>query len=207
MIAVRRGLPVLTVLWALAAFAGCGDKETDPGHHEQSPFLPRTSASNVLHNLLQAYAHRNMAEYDSLLADDFTFVLSLEDQQRPEMPHSWGRDTEILIHTHMFDADLVRTLTVAFEMGDAVWDPGEHLHTASVSNVDLYLYGVTPAHPTDVKEYRASGQAKFWFRKNAWLSPCTRDSVWTIVKWQDNPTGGPMRPGGGSWGSIKHAYE
>jgi hypothetical protein len=208
MIAVRRGLPVLTVLWALAAFAGCGDKETDPGHHEQSPFLPRTSASNVLHNLRQAYLDRNVAQYDSLLADDFTFVLSVEDQQKPDMPDNWTRDIEVAIHRHMFDPAMAQTLILAFDPADPVWDSADNMYAALISNVSLYLYGSTPAHPTDVKEYRVTGgRGKFWFRKNGWLAPGTADSVWTVVKWQDNPIGSRGTVESQTWGSIKALYE
>jgi hypothetical protein len=154
-------------------------------------FWDRTSPSSLLHNLKKAYEKRSIAEYESLLAKDFTFVLSAEDQQQQGMPDSWGRAPEIQIHTRMFDAELVQTLTLAFEVADSVWDPADGMYTALMSNVNLYLVGATPAHPGDVKEYRVSGgRAKFWFRKNPWTVAGKPDSVWTIVKWEDSPIGG-----------------
>jgi hypothetical protein len=201
-------------LGLLAAFVGCGDKETAPPHQEESPFLPRTSPTNVLYNLKTAYAERNIAEYESLLAEpDFTFVLSEEDQAKPDMPDNWGRDPEIRIHGRLFDAEMVQQLTLNFNVGDPVWDATQGMYTVVISHVNLYLYGATPGHPTEVKEYRVSdGRSKFWFRKNPWTTGAAHDSVWTIVMWEDNPTGsrgnmGPALSEVQTWGSIKALYD
>jgi len=197
----------------LAALAGCGDKETDPPHHEESPFLSRTSPGNVLYNLKQAYKERSVAEYESLLANDFTFILSEEDQARPGMLDNWGRAPEITIHSRMFDAEMVQTLTLDFNIGDVVWDATQGMYTVLIDNVNLYLYGSTPGHPTEVKEYTVSAsRSKFWFRKNPWTTGAAHDSVWTIVMWEDNPTGSRGGMGAAvadhtSWGSIKALYE
>jgi hypothetical protein len=91
----------------------------------------------------------------------------------------------------MFDADLVQKLTLTFAVGDSVWDPAESMYTVLISNVTLYLLGGTPAHPIDVREYKVqNGRAKFWMRKNGWTVPGKPDSIWTIVRWDDNPVGG-----------------
>jgi hypothetical protein len=160
-------------------------------------FLPRTSPENLLRNLIAAYRLRNVAEYESLLArPSFTFVLSPEDQQKPGMPDQWGRDTEVSIHQHMFGAGLVQTLTVGFNIGDVVWNPADEMYTVFVSHVNLYLYGATPGHPTEVKEYRVSdSRSKFWFRKNGWFWPGTQDSTCVIVRWEDDPAGSRAPPG------------
>jgi hypothetical protein len=57
----------------------------------------------------------------------------------------------------------------------------------------------------------ADGRGKFWFRKNGWLAHRTPDSVWTIVKWQDNPIGGmaagpPSVVDEQTWGAIKALF-
>jgi hypothetical protein len=210
----------LAAVFLAAALAGCGDKENcwggwcgDDPPPDPPAFLPRTSPANLLHNLQRAYERRNVAEYESLLAKDFTFVLSAEDQQYPGMPDSWERGPEVQIHTHMFDAGLVQTLTLTFVPADSVWNPADGMYTVLMSNVNLYLLGATPAHPGDVKEYRmANGWEKFWFRKNGWTVPGKADSVWTIVKWQDSPTGGLTARGSAlgvevTWGAIKALFE
>jgi hypothetical protein len=208
-----RRLAVAAVLLA-AALAGCGDKETRPTAFDPPAFLPRTSPANLLHNLLKAYETRNLAEYESLLAKDFTFVLSEEDQQKPGVPDSWGRAPEIQIHTNLFDASLVRTLTLAFEPADSVRDPADGTYTALIGNVHIYLVGARPAHPTDVMEFMmTNGWSRFWFRKNGWSPPGTQDSIWTIVKWEDEPLSGARAArGSGSgvqpltWGTLKVAF-
>ena len=198
----------------LAAFAGCGDGKTSAPDHEESPFLPRTSPANLLHNLKTAYAERDVAEFDSLLANPgFTFVLSQVDQDKPDMPDSWGRDPEILIHSRMFDAEMVQTLTLDFIVGDVTWDATQGMYSVMVTNVNLFLYGSTPGHPTEVKEYTVSdSRSKFWFRKNPWTTGAAHDSVWTIVRWEDEPIGsrGARSPNAAersSWGVIKTLFE
>jgi hypothetical protein len=201
----------VVALCLAAVLGGCTDKST-PTWSLPSPFLPRTSPANLLHNLKMAYEKRDLAEYDSLLAKDFTFVLSAEDQGKPGMPDSWWRDQEIQIHTHLLDAGMVRTLTVDFGVADSVWDPAGEMYTVLISNVNLYLVGATPAHPGDVKEYRVTnGRSKFWFRKNGWTVPGKPDSVWTIVKWEDSPIDGMAARGSAlvdpqTWGLLKALF-
>jgi hypothetical protein len=208
--AMWRHLPELAAACGLVVLVGCSDDVTPIVW--PSPYLPRTSPANLLHNLQKAYEQRNIAEYDSLLAKDFIFMISREDQQNPHFDDSWGKGEEVLIHTRMFDAEMVQTLTVAFVGAAAVWDPADSMYTVVISNVNLLLYGSTPAHPIDVKEYRVvNGRAKFWFRKNGWAASPKPDSIWTIVKWEDDAFA--RRAGGHppvseeqSWGSIKALF-
>ena len=90
----------------------------------------------------------------------------------------------------MFDAEMVQTLTLDFVVHDVVWDAAQGMYTVLIDNVNLFLYGSTPGHPTEVKEYTVSAsRSKFWFRKNPWTTGAAHDSIWTIVQWEDNPTG------------------
>lgn len=124
-------------------------------------------------------------------------MLSPEDQQRPDLPDDWERDTEILIHTRLFDAEYVQHLTLEFNVGDVEWDSARGMYTVLITHVDFYLYGSTPGHPTEVKEYRVSdSRSKFWFRKNPWTTGAAHDSAWAIVRWEDIPIG--SRGGTGS---------
>ena len=187
---MRSAIGVAVLLVALA-IVGCPFSPTkgDGDDHLIQTFLPRTSPQNLLHNLKQSYKERNIAEYESLLANPgFTFVLSQEDQDKPDMPDSWGRDPEILIHSRMFDAEMVQTLTLDFIVGDVTWDATQGMYTVMITNVNLFLYGATPGHPTEVKEYTVSdSRSKFWFKKNPWTTGAAHDSIWTIVQWEDNP--------------------
>ncbi|MBM3316311.1 MAG: hypothetical protein FJY75_00520 [Candidatus Eisenbacteria bacterium] len=182
---VARWAPLLL----LPALAGCpfmptkNDKPPDP----VPVFQPRTSPENLLANLKTAYKERAVAEYESLLARDFTFVLSPEDAGQPGMPDAWGRNTEITVHQKMFDGDLVQSLSLDFMAGQRVFDPVDHYWTITISNVDLYLRGMTPDRPT-LTTYRVQdGTSRFWFRQNSWNATGTNEPVWTIVKWEDSP--------------------
>lgn len=190
--AISRHARCWLALFSLVALTGCpftpdkGDTDPDP----VDPFLKRVSPENLLANLKTAYKERAVAEYESLLASDFTFVLSPEDAGQPGMPDQWGRNQEITIHQKMFDAELVQSLTLDFVVGSRIFDPADQLWTITIANVDLYLNGITPDHPTPTTYRVQDGTAKFWFRQNSWNAAGTTEPVWTIVKWEDMPIEG-----------------
>jgi hypothetical protein len=186
----------------VVVFAGCGDKETGPGNHEKPAYLPRTSAANLMHNLRQSVTDRDLAQYDSLLADDFVYVVSLEDQPKPDMPEEWGRESELSIVTRMFDPDSVQTLALDFVTGPVLWNPVHRLYMVPVSDESFRFRGFVPGRPDGPTEVHATGaRAKLWFRKNGWFAPGTVDSVWTVVYWEETP------PEGDSWGTIRAAFD
>jgi hypothetical protein len=209
--ALATRLRALTAACALAAIAACSsDEPTCEAGPTPTSFLPRTSPTNLLHNLRQAYAERDLAEFDSLLAEDFTFFLSSDDQQNPDLPDSWRRASEILIHRRMFDRQRVLDLRLSYRSGDSAWDSEEGKYAVDVWPINLYLHGITVVEPPDTNEYRVSdSRSRFWFRKNPWLWPGTKDSVWTIASWQDNPTGGGNNGGSAmpaTWGKVKGLF-
>ena len=174
-----------------------------------TPFLPRTSPENLLRNLKLAYEKRNVAEYESLLAVDFTFVLSVEDAGQPGMPSQWGRNTEIAVHWHMLDTDLVTYLALDFVVGGRVFDDIAQLWTVTITHVDLELTGMTPDHPISKSYSVRNGTSKFWFRQNDWTAPGTSDRTWSIVKWEDSPLYSRGAPGAAepaNWGTVKSVY-
>jgi len=202
-------LTVVFALAALAVVAGCGHDPVTP--IRSSHFLPRTSPSNLLYNLQQVYKYRDSAELESLLADpDFVFALSPGDQQKPELPDDWGRDTEILLHRHMLGAQDVQQLRVNFHVGDVTWDSSRAMPTVLITRIDLYLYGATPAHPTQAKEYRVNlSDSRFWFRRNPWTTGAAHDSVWAIVRWEEIsycPVKSAGASGCTSWAEVKAVF-
>lgn len=148
---------------------------------------------------------RNIAEYESLLAKNFTFVLSEEDQQKPDLPDSWGRDAEIQLHRRLFDAEFVQILTLDFAVGDLEWDPVYGMPTVLARHVNIYIYGSTPGHPTEVSENHVQGScSRCWFVMNPWTTGSRQDSVWTIVRWEDQPVADSCSVAGSfSWGALK----
>jgi hypothetical protein len=181
----------LAMALCLAALAGScsGDKGTnsdgDNGGGE-SPFLPRTSARNLLRNLATAYAERDSVAYDSLLARDFRSFFSEDDQ---EIGEGWTLEDEHDAHARMFGSEDVLTLTLSFNLGAVELDEerttvDDSLYASIISSVNLLLYGRTPAFPDEVAEYQVLGaREKFWFRKNGWTDPANGLPVWSIVEW------------------------
>jgi hypothetical protein len=110
----------------------------------------------------------------------------------------------------MFGSEMVRDLDLSFVVGNPIWDAEEGKYSIVIQNVNLYLYGATPGHPTELKEYRVSdNRSKFWFRRSGWFSPGTQDSVWAIVLWADSPQGSRETPRASqpaTWGAIKAIY-
>ncbi|MCK4305499.1 MAG: hypothetical protein KAY24_14780 [Candidatus Eisenbacteria sp.] len=199
---MKRLIQVLTsslCVFVLAGLVGCpfstDTRKTDPEPFKPT-FLPRTSPKNLLENLKVAYDERDITEYDSLLAGDFTFILSPDDQNIAEC---FDRQQEIGVHENMFDGELVQTLRLTFdrvmesnivfdEVKSTLEDPW---YTTVIMNVDLFLFGVTPSHPDEPAQgYEMdNGQEQFWFRKNGWTDT-EGDSIWTIVEWQEISVGG-----------------
>jgi hypothetical protein len=148
---------------------------------------------------------RDIAEYESLLAKNFEFVLSREDQQKPDLPDSWGREIEVQLHRRMLDAEYVQTLTLEFTVGDLEWDPAFGMLTLLARRVSVYIYGSTPGHPTEVSVNQVRDScSRLWFVRNRWTTGSRQDSVWTIVRWEDQPVADSCSVAGSfSWGALK----
>lgn len=185
---------IVLCLWlpVVAGLAGCPFM-TDTGEKPDVPTPPkfeaRTSPENLLSNLKTSYEERELAEYESLLATDFTFFY--EDAQT-HIPDSWSRQEEIDIHENMFDSDYVQTLRLDFDYGAVILDtlkstPQDSLWEMTITNVDLYLFGTSPGFPDEApqKYEMEDGIQRFWFRKNPWKDPGANEYVWTIVEWQE----------------------
>lgn len=198
----------------LVAVPGCSDDASRPADTCVAPPGACTSPEAALLALQEAYNTRVPAALDSLLDGDFSFELSPEDAGQPGMPDSWGRSSELSIHTRMMNADSTLTLLLDFVIGPRVFDPAAQLWTITITEVGLYLHGITPHHPTPTTYRIEDGVGKFWFRPTAWSAPCSAESAWKIVKWQDMPVPeaahrGQALPGSGTtttWGSIKSLY-
>ena len=115
-------------------------------------FLPNTSPENLLLNLEKAYDERILVAYDSLMATDFLFYFSEEDQQ--QFPESYDWQDEHAAHSRMFDPAWVQDLQLSFNIGELTLDEerttvNDTVWTATVDQVDLYIYGKSPQHPND----------------------------------------------------------
>ncbi len=220
----RERILQLMVVTALIPFlgllSGCSNDCTRPdGGGGTEVFAPRTSIENLLHNFLMAYQHRDVAEIDSLLADDFVFHFSEEDQSRPEIPDSWAREMEIAAHGGMFDEIWVQTLALAFAHGDVEIDSvlttaQDTVWTTNVVNLDLELFGRPRSHPGEPPQlYKVDdGEARFWFRRIGLAVPGGDAAIWEIVAIRETTTSSPLRgkqphpAESQTWGSIKSLF-
>jgi len=214
---ISQSLCLLGLFCLPVALLTCGDDSTKPSD-TPSPFLSRTSPENLLHNLLEAYEHRSVAEYESLLARNFTFILSGEDPDRPGVPGEWERESEIRLHDCMFAAS-TELLHLDFAPGTCAWDSAAAAWAILATKVDLHLYGVIPGRESDGPQLFVieNTWSRFWFAETGpatgdlagWLAPGTNDPVWKIIKWKDNPIakeGGDKPDVPASWGWLKGFY-
>jgi hypothetical protein len=218
---LKTALWLLTLLLPLS-MSGCCDRCTDPDDDAADLiFRPRTSPQNLLHNLLKAYQYREIAEVESLLADDFAFYFSDGDTSRPGIPESWDRIREIDAHEGMFDREFVQSLSMEFAVDSIVPDPeyanGEDsVWVAGVNYLDLDLFGIPRSHPGEPPQYYKveDSRAQFWFRRSSRIEPTTGEPIWTIIKCKETTTTNwllrPLRPcpaESTSWGVIKVLFE
>jgi len=209
---------VVATLMALTlvglAFGGCsstsGPGEIDqPDHQEPVTYEPRTSPENVLLNLIAAYEDMNAPRYLECLAEDFTFYTSEQAQAEvPNLPESWDKTTEVIIHEEMMGQDSPVS-SIDLEMqpasdpveipGPLPADPVEWQYTCTV---DLRV-----REPIDLVFF-ATAPSVFLFRIDPDEVGAGGESLWEIVEWydlNDEARGdSPVLPT--SWGAIKAMY-
>jgi hypothetical protein len=186
---MKHSSPALAFCFSLA-LGICGCTLDNDGSHCPGPpaegFLPRTSPENLLENLKRAFNEREYAEYESLLAGDFTYYFSEEDQLLPEIPESWEREQELEASRDLFNPACVPTLFLGFVYGDPCFD-AEHfdgadsLWVVEVTDIDLE-FSVIPGCPPAIPPYwcrREDGKATFRFRRTKWFHE-NGQSIWTI---------------------------
>lgn len=205
----------------LVCSMGCSEEDCcilPPPPPFESRFRARTSPENLLHNLKEAYAERDIAQVESLLAPDFTFVFTPYDQAQPNIPDSWNRGAEIEAHLGMFDGRFVQTLSMQFDdAGHAVVDPeftapGDTAWVVVVTAMNLELFGTPrriPDEPPQTFKVQ-DGEALFWFKRLAHTDPETGDPIWIIFRCQETTTINPkgtLPTDNISWGNVKAIFK
>jgi hypothetical protein len=219
-------VPVLVFLLGISAFAGscvlgsgCS-KSDDPKRVVPPPVVQdRSSPEAVLLSLRDAYLNREAADYESLLAVDFQFYFSEEDQQIAE---KLVREQEVTVHQNMFGSQLVNNIALGFTPGDLILDegksdprqPGQFLWTILMTNVDLQLR--TRDNQGQTMTYRVEDAIEqFWFRQEERVEPGSGNAIWTIVEWKELTQLNPGDQSAGSraasseatsWGQIKSMF-
>jgi hypothetical protein len=102
----RFGLVAVLVVATAMLFACSDGGPTSPPHSQTPQLKDLTQKEHVLDNIELAYNQRQVQWYNGLLDQNFTFFLSTHDVGGGA-PASWGRETEISVHTNLFDKNFV----------------------------------------------------------------------------------------------------
>jgi ketosteroid isomerase-like protein len=210
-----RSVVVLAILGMATLTLSCSDdKSTNSNGGEQDSYLPRTSPENLLENLLLAYKHRDVAQFNSLLDEEFVFHFSEEDQ---DIGVRLLRAAEIPIHDAMFGPDYIQNLTLSYHVDDITLDeerttPADSVWVATLSNVDLYLFGKFPQFPDEDPWgfQMENGRERFWFHRSSEVDPDSGEPVWTIIEWRElgfrSDLSASPSVASTSWGEIKALF-
>ena len=142
--------------------------------------------TQILRKLRLAYETRDIALLEDCLAQDFR----CHEIRRCGGPRTWGRDTEITIHSRMFDPQYdyrpIRDIQQTIENPAArlLKTRGPGMHPIWVVTFDAHL----------TLEYMSAEDGVWEFEGPARLHARSKSSPpeeWEIVEWFDNPPGEP----------------
>ena len=194
---------------------GCNDDSVSPDP-VVSPYLPATSAANLLDNLITAMVEKNSTEYEKLFdQDEFTFRFDPVDLQGDgDLPEYWGFEGEARWSRNAFGSSDVRRVELDFMKGpllDTTEEDGEFVDLSwkkmTVTGVHLELETQNPADPTDPVIFLVSGdRAQFFFSIDE-EHTIGGQPTWKIVEWRDiRVEGRPTLTEARTFGSIKYLY-
>jgi len=166
------------------------EQKKDDDDKPKVDFKDLTEMDDVLFNLELAYNESRMDEYDKLLDENFTFILSEADYNSGEVDvPQWDRDREVHVNTDILNPNLAGDLRVISidlsldypadnwtEQPEHPDHPGESWYF-KVVDYDLVV------KTADDWEHRALGlQAQFTIR---WAQT-EQGEHWRIILWRDD---------------------
>jgi len=181
------------------------------GPVEESLYPVRTDPGNVLLKLEMAYERMDAEAYLDCLADSFVFLLNPDDlTDDPELPESWDKVEEAIIHGNMFgeDTDVQGiALWLVFESEEQdTGDPGDPLDDRWTCH---YHYDLRVQLPPDLTLHAAS-PVDFVVGIDPDDVGHGGTYLWEIVTWSDLPDWGSRVPDPASeacsWGRIKAMF-
>ena len=207
---------IIALLCAVSCAAvlvgGCSSPGPGPELPTGPEFRDRTSLENVMYNLKLSYEEMNVEEYLDCLSADFEFYPSDADVQDPELelPVSWYKADEQLMHENMFDDEsniesISVTLTISSIVYDDGADPGSPLDDTCVCVVDVDLR--VHLRVGDLT-YLATAPSEFHMRVDTDQQGPGGELLWEIYLWYELDEGrgsGDRRVR--SWGYIKAMYK
>jgi uncharacterized protein YceK len=171
----------------------------------------RTSPTNVLTKLRDAYVSRDALAYLDCLASDFTFHVSPMDIEDPDnpLPESWGKAAEVVMHQHMFSEgsgilNIALALTYLSDSYDAGADPEDPMDDRWTYTEGARL-SVRVEDPPDLTYFTTADQL-FVFQVDPDEVGPAGETLWEIVDWFDLAEAPGARVEPSSWGKIKTMY-
>ncbi|MEZ4649586.1 MAG: hypothetical protein R3E97_12545 [Candidatus Eisenbacteria bacterium] len=218
---IRQRLQVSGLLFCLCLCVGlvgpgCDDDSVSPDPIV-SPYLPATSAANLLDNLITAMEARNSSEYEKLFdEEEFKFrfdPVDLEGENN-NLPEFWGFDGEAQWSRNAFESTDVLRISLEFDKGplqDVAPEDGEFVDLSwkkmMVTSVHLEIEMKNPADPTDNVIFLVQGdRAQFFFAIDE-EHTIGGEPTWKIVEWRDiRIEGRPSLVEEKSFGGIKSIF-
>jgi hypothetical protein len=181
------------------------------GSIEESLYPLRTNPENVMLKLELAYERMDAEAYLDCLADSFIFFLNPDDlTSNPELPESWDKAEEAVIHGNMFgeETDVQRvTLWLTLESED--WDPGDPGDPLDDRWFAGYDYELHVRLPPDLTLW-AESMADFVLQIDPDDVGHSGEHLWEIATWSDLPDwvsrDRDPRVEYCSWGMVKALY-
>jgi hypothetical protein len=187
---------LLCVLCVMILAGGCTSDVTRPTQrHDLTLYLPQTSISNVLANMVRAYPDLDYDRYRDLFDPAFEFAFAPQDFDGPQIiPESWGLADEMQSAAHMFtrqanlDGYRVEEVHLSFTAGaDVPSDLNPGWRTVVLSDINLRVISRIDAGG-DRLIYDVSGDgAVLQFVRTAETAPGSGQRIWKIIRWQDEP--------------------
>ena len=199
---------------AVFIVASCGDDDPVTPPQKTPPCKGLCNQDDILFNLELAYNERNFVEFEKLLDDNFTFILSEADYNSGivDVPQ-WDRVREVSVNSQIFDPSLpgdLRVLSIEVDLLYAAddWEPEppDTNHPTETWYTQTVRYDLV-VKTADDWEHRALGlNAELKIRQDE------PTGQWQIVVWRDD-VGAPLGLSPGriveetTWGSIKALYK
>lgn len=192
----RRIWILLSLILVVGLTASCilDPKEDKPKDAVEPPdFKDLSEKDHVLHNLALAYNEGRYEEYDKLLDEDFTFIVSEADFNDGVIEvRQWGRDREVRANTLILnpqhpdipEGKEVISMDLRLDYPEENWteEPENETHPGESWYKKIVLYNLV-VKTQDGWEYRAIGlQAEFTIR---WAE-YDRGEHWRLVLWRDD---------------------
>ncbi|MEZ4649583.1 MAG: hypothetical protein R3E97_12530 [Candidatus Eisenbacteria bacterium] len=213
----RPGLSLLFCLSILVGLsvAGCDDDSVSPDPVE-SPYLPATSAENLLANLITAMEAKDSAEYEKLFDEEaFTFRFDPVDVEGDDdLPEYWNFGAEAQWSRNAFTSNDVFRIGLAFMIGpleDVTEEDGEGVDLSwkkvLVTSVNFEMESRNPADPTDNVVFLVQGDRALFFFSIDDDHTIGGEPTWKIVEWRDiRIDSRPTSVIESTIGRIKHVY-